>query len=362
MQIMIDRNNFPALKNGTYLNTASSGILSEGLHAWRAGHDLEFLQTGSHFRLQQAQFLEGVKDTVSDFFKGDRKHTYLVQNFSIGFQALLNGLQGKHKFLLLENEYPAVYYPIVSKGWETIKVQLGEDLEERIKQNIAQHKPTIFAFSLVQYTNGIRLSNEFLQELKEAYPQVLLMADGTQYCGTESFNFNNSPLDALLASGYKWMLGGYGNGFVLLKEELASQLYSEPSASLQPSEAFLAYKDKLSLRFEPGHHDTLAFGSLQQSLLQLKTISLSSIEDRIKDITHDAKNAFSERGLLDDYIVQREQHSTIFRLNIDTALVERIAANNIVGTVRGAGLRVSFHFYNTKEDLKNLLDVLDEAL
>ncbi|MEX0362300.1 MAG: aminotransferase, partial [Allomuricauda sp.] len=40
-----------------------------------------------------------------------------------------------------------------------------------------------------------------------------------QFCGTQEFNFEESGIDVLGASAYKWLLAGYGNGFFLVKEE-----------------------------------------------------------------------------------------------------------------------------------------------
>lgn len=353
---------FPALANCTYLNTAGSGILSTETHSWRARHDNDFLQQGSNFRLQQAEFLESVKDTVATFFHGDRRYTYLVQNFSTGFNTLLNGLAKEHRFLLLENEFPAVYFPVQSRGFATETIPMEENLEERIIAAIKRFQPTIFAFSMVQYSNGLKLDVTFLHSLKELFPDLILIADGTQYCGTELFDFMESPLDALLASGYKWMLGGYGNGFVLLKENFAQQIYNESKNSVRPTEAFLAYKDSLTLRFEPGHLDTLAFGTLQQSLMQLDKVSMMNIKNNNRELGAAAKQLFSERNLLDNFIANRPIHSTIFKLNISDELVEKISQQNIVGTMRGKGLRVSFHYYNQMEDLQKLVNVIDEII
>lgn len=354
------RNNFPVLKSTTYLNTASSGILYNSLYNWRKEHDLAFLQAGSGFRVQQAAFLEGVKDSLAEFFKADRAFTFLVANFSSGYNAFLDGLSGDHRFLLLTSEYPSVYYQVQSRGFAYDMVSLGDHLEERITEHIRQFKPTVFAFSLVQYSNGVKLDFAFIRELKNMFPELILVADGTQYCGSESFDFGQSPLDVIIASGYKWMLGSYGNGFVLMKEAIASRLYADESGRPLPEEAFLKHKSRLALRFEPGHQDTLSFGSLQHSLSFLTQTGYPFIEAQITTLAQQAKAAFADRGLLDDYVVKRPVHSSILKLNIDDALISKIAGENIAGTVRGPGLRVSFHFYNETEDLDRLLEVIDK--
>ena len=72
--------------------------------------------------------------------------------------------------------------------------------------------------SLVQYTNGLLVDFDFLSDLKQKYPRLNIIGDATQYIGTDVFNFNDSPFDAIVCSGYKWLLAGFGNGFVALSD------------------------------------------------------------------------------------------------------------------------------------------------
>ena len=93
---------FPILNTCTYLNTASSGILSGTLADWRMNHDLDFFNTSGAFRNNQATFLQQIKQATADFFNAKAEHTFLVPNFSFGFNTFLQGLSSNHRFLLLQ--------------------------------------------------------------------------------------------------------------------------------------------------------------------------------------------------------------------------------------------------------------------
>ncbi|RZL13908.1 MAG: aminotransferase class V-fold PLP-dependent enzyme, partial [Pedobacter sp.] len=233
---------FPLLEKYTYLDTASSGILSKKQINWRAVHDQTFFEQGSLFRLTQAAFLQDVKVTVARFFNSKVENTFLLPNFSFGFNTLLEGLPAGQRFLLLQEDYPSVNYAIETRGHTCEYLEMGDLLEERIIDHIKIHKPTVFAFSLVQYINGIKLSIDFVKELKALFPDVLIIADGTQFCGTAALDFEASGFDVLMASGYKWMLAGYGNGFMLLKDGIASSLFSSARNRPAPKEAFMQSK------------------------------------------------------------------------------------------------------------------------
>jgi selenocysteine lyase/cysteine desulfurase len=349
---------FPLLEKYTYLDTASSGILSKKLVNWRAVHDQTFFDQGSLFRLTQAAFLHDVKLTVSRFFNSKTENTFLLPNFSFGFNTLLEGLPGGQRFLLLQEDYPSVNYAIETRGHTCEYVAMGDQLEERIIDHIRNQKPTIFAFSLVQYISGVQLSLAFIKELKSLFPDLLIIADGTQFCGTTAVNFEASGFDVLMASGYKWMLAGYGNAFMMLKDDIAASLFSKARNRPSPKEPFMQSKSLVSVYFEPGHMDTLNFGSLKQSILYFEELGMDFVGQQTKALSEKARAAFTELGLLTDFVVNRKEHSTIFNLALSTAKYQELIAADIICYPRGNGIRLAFHFFNTEDDLSKLLDVL----
>ncbi|WEK21430.1 MAG: aminotransferase class V-fold PLP-dependent enzyme [Candidatus Pedobacter colombiensis] len=350
---------FPVLENYTYLNTAATGVLSRSIQQWRRDNDEEFIQLGSEFRIQQNVFFEDLRQHVARFFQGSSENTFLVQNFSIAFNTFLDGLSRDHRFLLIKSDYPSVNYPVECRGFSCAYAALDENLEQNILAQIEAFKPSVLAISLVQYINGIKIDLDFLKRLKNEYPDMLIVGDGTQFCGTERFNFKESGLDVLISSAYKWMLGGFGNGFMLIKDNVYKYLYQDRLKYPLPKEPFLNDKKMLSLCFEPGHLDTLNFGSLKQAILLLEEVGFDFIEERLRSIGEIAKKAFTDRGLLSSAVIQRASHSTIFNIPADIELIKRIYDANILVSPRGEGLRISFHFYNNEQDLERLLKVID---
>ncbi len=350
---------FPVLANYTYLNTANSGILSRDIAAWRNRHDQDYLSTGSFFRLKKDAFLQNGRNTIASFFNGSVAHTYLVPNFSHGFNVVLEGLGVPKRFLLLKEDYPSVNYPVESRGHQCQYVAVNEQLEQNILEAIKLFEPEVLALSLVQYTNGMKVDLEFIKQLKTDYPEILIIADGTQFCGTASFDFANSGIDVMIASGYKWLLAGYGNDFVLLTESAAGKLYTNEKKAALPIEGFLKDRDTLSLYFEPGHLDTLNFGTLFNAITYLQHLGIYVIESRIKTLSAKAREAFIARNLLTDAVVNRKGHSSIYNLMLPSTMAKELTDNGIIVTSRGAGIRVSFHFYNSETDLEKLLQVID---
>ena len=235
-------------------------------------------------------------------------------------------------------------------------------MEQNIEEAFQEHQPDIFAFSIVQYISGIKLSIDFLRNLKEKYPNTLFIADGTQYCGTEIFDFDASKLDVLIASSYKWLNGGYGNAFMLFQENVPEKISPKSCGFNSLQGKYKAHEGNFIGKFEPGHQDTFNFGSLNTALKYLKEIGMGLVEARVLNLSELAKQQFSELDLLEEMVQKRNQHSSIFNIKGDTQLYNFLRGENILCSERGQGIRLSFHYFNTEEELNFLVKSLRKYL
>jgi selenocysteine lyase/cysteine desulfurase len=286
----------------------------------------------------------------------------LVPNFSFGFNTLMEGIDKSKKVLLLEGDYPSINWAVISREFEVCTAAIDENIELNIEEALRNHKPDVFAFSIVQYISGIKLSIDFLRNLKEKYPDTLFIADGTQYCGTEKFDFDASKLDVLIASSYKWLNGGYGNAFMLFQENMPEKVSPKTCGFNSLQGKYKAHEGNFIGKFEPGHLDTLNFGSLKTALEYLKEIGMGLVEERISNLSELAKQQFSELGLLEEMVQKRSQHSSIFNIKGDTQLYDFLRNENILCSRRGQGIRLSFHYFNTEEELDFLIKILRQYL
>tara|TARA_R110000868_G_scaffold303534_4_gene564070 strand:- start:12779 stop:13861 length:1083 start_codon:yes stop_codon:yes gene_type:complete len=352
-------NQFPVLSQYTYVNTATSGLLYDGLLDWRQEHDLDFLIGGSTMKMKSHLLISETRNTIGNFFGCKTNNVALVPNFSIGLNLLLEGMEGKRNVLLLEGDYPSVNWPFENRKCNTFYIKVTDALEEDIYNHIKSKKINVLALSLVQWLNGTKVDLEFLKNLKKEFSDLLIIADGTQFLGTDIFNFEDSGIDVVGASSYKWLLGGYGNGFMLFADETAAK-FTCRSAGLNSADGDLNGKDKVSFakQFEPGHLDTLNFGSLNYSLGFLSGIGMETISDQIKKLSKMAKMEFGELGLLEDSVVKRKEHSSIFNISANKDIHSKLLEKDVICAQRGNGIRLSFHFYNTENEIDKIVGIL----
>ncbi|WP_209404005.1 aminotransferase class V-fold PLP-dependent enzyme [Pseudozobellia sp. WGM2] len=357
------RKHFPVLSQYLYANTASTGLLSEQLMTWRQEHDLDYLIGGSLMKIKSVQeLLPQVRATVAKFFKCAEDNTALVQNFSLGLNMMLEGLEENQNVLLVENDYPSVNWPFECRKHHISYAALDENLEQNIYEKLKTDNISILALSLVQWATGIKIDFNFLRDIKKEYPELIIIADGTQFCGTVDFNFEESPIDILGSSAYKWLLSGYGNGFMLFKNEVKDR-FNLNTVGFNASNHNLQSRDNIPFNkhFEPGHLDTLNFGSLKFSLEYLEGLGMAEIENHLQHLSKKAKKAFTDLHLLDKATVERNDHSTIFNIKGDDALYQKLTEQGVLCSQRGAGIRFSFHFYNTEAEIDKLVKILSSA-
>lgn len=346
---------YPALKNSTYLNTATHGLLSTTVLEHKNDINYKLAHQASDFAGRSGDMIHSIRTTVADFLDAPYHLTALIPNFSLGFNALLEGIDISSKFLLIKGDYPSVNWPVEARGFECCYAPLNATLEENIWQACEQHRPDFLALSVVQYISGIKIDLGFLKDLKVQYPDLIIIADATQFVGVEEFRFRESGIDIIAASCYKWLNAGDGNAFMVFKEEVVDRV--KPTyTGYHSKQGFKNDRGSFMGQFEPGHHDVAAFAGLQKAIEFVNEYGINTISNQITSIAAAAKNQLSNLGLIDEWVLERKQHSSIFNIPGDEALFQKLTRNGIRAAQRGEGIRISFSYYNDSNDLDNLID------
>ncbi len=353
------RKQFPLLNHSIYANTAATGLLYDDLLEWRQEHDLDYLIGGSNMKQQSNKMHGETRKVVGNFFNCESNNVALVPNFTIGLNFLLEGLNKKEKVLLLKGDYPSLNWPFESRSFDITHLSITKNLEEHIYDTIKTKGITVLALSVVQWLNGIMIDLSFLKKFKADFKDLLIISDGTQFLGTRSFDFSSSGIDVIGASAYKWLLSGYGNGLVLIKEQ-AKERFSLTTKGYGSGRNAIEFDHKRTFckHLEPGHLDSLSFGSLQFSLEFLQKIGLENIDKQNKQLSQKAKLSFESLDLLDEVVVSRDSHSTIFNIKANEKVFNRLLEHEVVCVQRGDGVRISFHFYNTLKEIDKIIDIL----
>lgn len=350
--------NYPSLKGKIYANTATQGLMAPLVHIYRKSyHPLE--TTDSDKSGLKTPTINVLKQTLGLYLGTDSKNIALVPNFSIGLNLLLEGLDSSERILLLQNDYPSLNWPFYGRFYQINHLPITPNIESQIVDVIRAKKITVFAFSRVQWLDGFKLREQFLNTLKQAFPDLLLVVDGTQWVGTEEVGFDQRPYDILGASGYKWLGAGYGNGFILQKPEVR-QRFKLKSRGFGSSRHQQYAWDNLQFfpHLEPGHLDNFAFGSLYYALQEIENYGKAKRNEEIGTLAHyvyEKLSVFSNRTSCSD---KYSDVSTIISIPSISGRFEQLVANGVVCVKRGDAIRLSFHYYNTHKEVDNIEKLL----
>lgn len=350
---------FPILNTHTYLNTPYTGLISEDLKQYRRDLDDEFQRKGSLFADEnEADIIHSTKINLAKYYSTKPEQIGLVNNFSVGMNLILSDLPKQSKVLLLKEDYPSVNFPVKSRGFLVTEIGNHENLETEIRAAFEHNQPDFFIFSITQFISGIKIDLAFLKTLKQDFPDTFFIADATQYCGVEAFNFETSGIDVFGTSGYKWLNAGLGNGFFLFKSEFLNSFHFRSIGSNSLDEKPDG-KPRATGFLEPGHYDLMAIASLNFALkYHYETVGIQEIETQTQHLSKLAKAEFSKYDLLEKSVLERSISSNIFSLKGDENLVEKLKKHNILTALRGGRVRVGFQYFNSENDLDKLISVI----
>jgi len=339
---MIDE--FPPLKNTTYFNTAYVGLIPKALLQFRQAEDERYFLEGDQYKLDAYKTLDVKTEQVGHFFGAKASETLLVSNFSEAIRFTLSFLPANMRFLTLEEDYPSLTDAILEKGFDVVQIPISEKVEKSIAEALEKESIDILALSVVQYISGLEIDQEFLHSIKKKYPNLLIIGDGTQFLGTAPFSFTDSPFDVLAASGYKWLMAGFGNGVLFFSEQFLHRIKKSYS--------------QIQEHYYVGHFNLLATASLDKAICIIKERGFAKSIARKEKLTLYLKESLDEFGLLPTWIKQRKKHSSIFTLPNNNKLYERMIQNKINVSLRGGQIRISLHYYNSQEDIDILTHFL----
>ena len=343
------RNHFPILENCLYFNTAYTAPLSSALSKWRLADELAYQEKGDIYKNEiEKNYFKTTTKALARFAGAEEEATFITGNFSSAFQNFLIHLPKGFRFLVLEDEYPSLTGIVEDLGFDLNALPLSSNIEETVWEALHKAPYEVLTLSAIQYTSGIFFDLTWLDKIKKAFPNLIILIDGTQFLGAEPFSLHKSPVDAIFGSSYKWLLAGYGTGYAAIKSSLLSQL----GLSI----------NKLTTVYDRGQLSVKAVGSLGFSLSQIMAADYPALMRHKQALADQMFKELKKRALLSDIFVLRKRHSSIYNLQITDEVYQGLLARNVRCIKRGNGVRIAVHYYNNQQDINAFLQIIDDLL
>ncbi|MHA1909093.1 MAG: aminotransferase class V-fold PLP-dependent enzyme [Candidatus Thorarchaeota archaeon] len=361
------KDNFPSLQNMTYLNNAATGIPPQRtINAMQKylenrvkakGNFEETLEAFKNIRSNLALLLGGTTDSYG--FAPSTSHGLNVFAHGIDYPTGSN-------IVICDLEFPANYVPwqhaskMYSAELRVVQSKDGRIVQEDLTDLIDENTRVV-AMSLVQFGSGFRTDVNKLANLahdKGAY----LVADIIQAAGWQDINLEKWGVDFAAAQSAKWLIGPIGAGFVYIRKEILEEVNPRFLGwwSVENMNEF-AYADRTpttnATKFEVGSPAMIAYVGFKQSIKQLLEIPANERENAAIGTAEYLRTRLSEIGV-EYYDFPEENRSPIVSCKPDNVeeLNKELKKNDIHCSVRNGRLRVSPHFYNTREEVDRLIE------
>jgi len=359
------RARFPVTRSCVYLNTAAAGPLAESTAKAGAFYYEQMMNDGDVHWDEWLARREEVRAQVAAFINAEPEEIGFTTNTSSGMNLIVDALEKHGEVISCDLEFPVTTIPWMHRRIpvhiiKSVKgVARPEDLRAAMNERTG-----ILSLSYVQYSNGFRSDLEELAEIKGGHA---LVVNASQAAGVFEIDVKRMRIDALCATGHKWMLSGYGSGFVYTSKELLA-------ASRPRSIGWLSVKDPygdknnevhlrhdLSARAELGCPHFAGIFALGASIEMMQSIGIANIQARALELNRTLTSRLSEIGwrvlspLGDEKFRSAE---TLVAAANPAQVVSQLAQEKILVTEKPQGFRVATDFFNNEDDIERLIEAL----
>lgn len=219
----------------------------------------------------------------------------------------------------------------------------------------------VVILSSVSSADGARPDLEYLAEASESAGTILVV-DATQTLGPARLGVAPARLGAVLAAGYKGLLGPRGVSYAYVRPDLRVTPSSTPSPyGMADTQTSGAYGPPLCPKSgAPGLDQSPAWMSWVGALPALRFIRNTS-ESR-RDAYTSGLGQLLRKGLERQGIRAQQTDLPSPVVSIEArqpeVVVDALSAAGIRSALRRGRIRFGFHIYNSEQDVENVLAVL----
>jgi cysteine desulfurase/selenocysteine lyase len=389
------RQHFPGLLDKTFLDAACVSLAPRpAIEAIEKFLDLTMvcpLESSTHHHIFMDEMRAAARPACAGLISARADEIALVESTTHGLTLAANALplEPGDRVLLSDLEFLQVAVPWTQKRKDGIEIDVvpnhkGEVRAEDFAARITP-RTRVIAVSTVQWTNGYRLDLAAFSRLCRERG-IWLVVDAIQQLGAMPLSVQHTPVDILACGGHKWLNAPFGCGFLYINR--ASQPRMKPPIAgyldiEDPQGGWGEYFQTPSItpvldyryvttarRFETGGTANYpgAVG-LAASLKMIQELGAEKIEAHVRGLTDSLIKGLDVLGV--EVVTPRapQNRSGIITFSVgsapeNVALMTRLLERKILISVRYTsgvgGIRVSCHFYDSREDIDRLLGAVRE--
>ncbi|HKG78910.1 MAG TPA: aminotransferase class V-fold PLP-dependent enzyme [Pyrinomonadaceae bacterium] len=353
---------FPVMTRSVYLNTAAAGPLAESTAKAGAFYYEQMMNDGDVHWDEWLARREEVRARVAAFINAEPEEIGFTTNTSMGMNLIVDALEKHGEVISCDLEFPVTIIPWMHRRIPVHIVKSVEGVVQPEDLRSAMNTRTgIISISYVQYSNGFRSDLEELASIKGRHA---LVVNASQAVGAFEIDVKRMQIDALCTTGHKWMLSGYGSGFVYISKELMAASRPRSIGWLSVQDPYgdknneVHLRQDISARAELGCPHFAGIFALGASIEMMQSIGTANIEARALELNRKLTARLDEIGWRVLSPLGHEKFrsaETLVAAENPAHVVTDLAEEKILVTEKPQGFRVATDFFNNEDDIESLI-------
>jgi len=358
------RGEFPVFKDRVYLNTCSLGALGERSRR-KVAEFLDLWQSRGASAWYDVwwEALRDLRARYGRIVNAAPGEIALAPSISVALSTVAESLDynRRPKVVITSLDFPTVAYQWLAKARKGVELVVVES-PDRISVPVDAIARAIDDRTALVVTSHVYFTSGAIQDIKSVAAAAhargaLCLIDAYQSVGQIPVDVQDAGVDALVAGGLKWLLGGPGIVFLYMREAVARRLEPAISGWFGQREQFVFDPRDLTFhddarRFELGTPSLAAVYAQLGGLEYIEEIGVPAIRDVTAALTEDLIDRVRAAGFKPKIAADVRRRSAIVMIPMPdpAASVRHLAAGGVIADSRPGHVRFSPFFYNVQDD------------
>jgi selenocysteine lyase/cysteine desulfurase len=366
---------FPITSNYIYFNHAAVAPLPAPVYDAMEQYLRELREQGLVDWHEWGAKVRRVRELCAQLINARSREIAFVANTSTGLSLVANGIDWRagDNIVSADCEFPANVHPWLRVSREySVELRRAKERDGRLETeeifSLTDDRTRVVTLSFVEFASGFR--NDLATIGRYCRERdILFVVDAIQGLGALRLDVECDCIDALSADAHKFLLGPDGVALFYVSERARPRIrptlagwlsVKDPNDHANLEQGFA----ESGKRYEPGSLNSAGVFGLGAAIEMMLRIGPERIEHHLLELTDYLCDRLSGRGYRIVSSRRPGEASAIVCCQHDRysaeQLYERLNAHRIITTPRLGRLRLSPHFYNTREEVDQLVAALPE--
>lgn len=366
------RDRFPLLSQAVYTNSCSQGALSNEVRAAYERYLTDWDEKGAPWDLW-VELNEAARSRYARLLNASTDEIAVTTSVSAGVSSLLSGLrhpEGRNKIVLSDFEFPTIGQIVHAQelvGSKVEHVPASPDVTiplDRLAEAI-DDETALVAITYVCFRNGSKTDVKAVIDLAHEVG-ALVLVDAFQAVGAVPIEVRELDVDFLAGGNLKYLLGSAGLGFLYCRSDLLSQITPTQTGWFADEDIFAMdihdySPSQTASKFESGTPPVPSIYAGVAGMDLMDEIGIAETENHVATLTDLLIQGLDRIGA--NMVTPRDSARRGPMIAVATtdeqAMVAALREDGILTTPRDGNIRLSWHCYNSAEDVEAVVAGLD---